>query len=155
MANTYTQIFIHSIFVVKGRQNLIPSDKKEELNKYITGIIQNKEHKLYIINGMPDHIHILFGLNPNESLSSLMKEVKRVSSLFINQNRWVTGKFEWQPGYGAFSYSKSQTAKVYKYIENQENHHKRVTFKEEYIELLKKFEIEYDDKFIFEDVYNI
>jgi putative transposase len=152
MANTYTQIFIHAIFVVKGRLNLIPKDKKDELYKYITGIIQNKHNKLYIINGMPDHIHILFGLNPDESLSSLMKEVKRVSSLYINKNKWVQGKFEWQAGYGAFSYSKSQTNIVCKYIANQEKHHKIKTFREEYIELLKKFEVEFDMKYIFEDI---
>ena len=101
---------------------------------------------------MADHIHILIGLNPIESLSALMKEVKRVSSLYINQNNWVKGKFEWQSGYGAFSYSKSQVTTVCKYIENQEIHHKRKTFREEYLEMLEKFEVEYDDKYIFEDV---
>ncbi len=155
MANTYTQIFIHAVFVVKGRYNLIPSNRKEELNKYITGIIKNKGHKLYIINGTSNHIHILIGLNPEESLSSIMKEVKRVSSLYINKNNWVTGKFEWQPGYGAFSYSKSQVDKVYKYIQNQEKHHSKKSFRQEYIELLEKFGVEYEPKYIFDDVINI
>ena len=152
MANTYTQIFIHIVFVVKGRANLIPSDKKEELYKYIAGIIKEKKHKLFIVNGMSDHVHILLGYNPIEALSELIKEVKRCSSMFINNNKWVRGRFEWQAGYGAFSYSKSQIDDVYRYIENQENHHKIKTFREEYIEMLKKFEVEYDEKYIFKDV---
>ena len=101
---------------------------------------------------MADHIHVLIGYNPKEALSDLIKEVKRCSSIFINNKKWVKGKFEWQLGYGGFSYSKSQLDKVYKYIENQEKHHKRITFREEYIELLKKFNIEYDEKYIFEDI---
>lgn len=152
MANTYTQIFIHIVFVVKGRANLIPSDKKEELYKYIAGIIKEKKHKLFIVNGMSDHVHILLGYNPIEALSELIKEVKRCSSMFINNNKWVRGRFEWQAGYGAFSYSKSQIDDVYRYIENQENHHKIKTLREEYIEMLKKFEVEYDEKYIFKDV---
>ena len=153
MANTYTQIFIHAVFVVKGRQNLIPNSKKDELFKYIAGIITEKGHKLFIVNGMSDHVHILIGYNPIEALSVLMKEVKRCSSIFINTNKWLKGKFEWQSGYGGFSYSKSQIDKVYKYIENQEEHHKKRTFREEYIELLKKFEVDYDEKYIFEEVF--
>lgn len=152
MANTYTQIFIHVVFVVKGRENLIPVDKKEELFKYIGGIIKGKEHKLFIINGMSDHVHILLGFNPVDSLSELIKEVKRCSSIFINNNKWVRGKFEWQAGYGAFSYSKSHIDVVYKYIENQERHHKKRTFREEYLELLKKFGVDYDERYIFENV---
>ena len=152
MADTYTQIYIHAVFVVKGRKNLIPTEKKDELYKYITGIIRNKGHKLLIINGMPDHIHIFLSMNPDMSLSSLMKEVKRVSSMYINQNRWVNGKFEWQSGYATFSYSKSQTGTVCKYIENQVIHHKRKTFMEEYVELLKKFEVEYKPEYLFEEV---
>lgn len=152
MANTYTQIFVHIVFVVKGRQNVIPQEKKAELFKFIAGIFKAKGHKLYIVNGMSDHIHALIGYNPNESLSELLKEVKRCSSIFINNNRWVRGKFEWQSGYGAFSYSKSQINKVYSYIENQEKHHKKRTFREEYVALLEKFEVEYDERYIFEDV---
>lgn len=153
MANTYTQIFIHLVFVVKGRQNLIPTENRDELFKYIAGIIKEKGHKLYIVNGMADHVHILIGYNPVEALSELMKEVKRCSSIFINNNNWVKGKFEWQSGYGGFSYSKSQIDKVYKYIENQEKHHKKRTFREEYIELLKKFDVRYDERYIFEEVF--
>jgi putative transposase len=152
MANTFTQLFIHVIFAVKGRQNIIPSQNQEELFKYITGIIKNKGNKLFIINGMPDHFHLLLGLNPDNSLSSFVKEIKRCSSLFINSNKWIKGKFEWQTGYGAFSYSKSQIDQVYKYIENQKKHHKQRTFREEYIILLKNFEIKYDEKYIFDEI---
>jgi putative transposase len=151
MANTYTQIFIHAIFVVKGRNNLIKSRFKDELYSYIAGIIKNKESKLLLINGMPDHVHLLIGLNPENSLSDLIKEVKRCSSIFINENKFVQGRFEWQPGFGAFSYSKSQVKTIYKYIENQVEHHKQNTFREEYIDFLKKFEVEYDERYIFED----
>ena len=152
MANTYTQIFIQVVFAVKGRQNLIPKDRKDDLYKYITGIIKNKGHKLIIINGMSDHIHIFISLNPDESISSLIKEVKRMTSIHINQNKWINGKFEWQRGFGAFSYSKSQLTDVCKYIENQEKHHKTKTFKEEYIEFLQKFEINYNPNYIFDEV---
>jgi REP element-mobilizing transposase RayT len=152
MANTYTQIFIQIVYVVKGRKNLIPLDRKEELFKYTAGIIRERGHKVYIVNGMSDHIHILLGYNPIESISELVKEVKRCSSMFINNNKWVRDRFEWQAGYGAFSYSKSQIDKVYKYIENQEKHHKKRTFREEYIEFLKKFEVDYEEKYIFEDI---
>ncbi len=155
MANTYTQILIHIVFAVKGRSNLISSKNKDELYKYISGIVQNKAHKLLIINGMPDHIHILLGLNPSESISNLVKEIKRMSSKFINERNWVKGKFEWQSGYSAFSYSKSHLNNIYKYIENQEIHHKKRTFREEYLELLKKFQIKYDKQYIFKDVENI
>ena len=151
MANTYTQIYIQVTFGVKGKINLIPNAKKEELYSYIGGIIKNKNHKLFIINGMPNHLHILIGLNPNESLSSLFKEVKRCSSKFINDNKWIVGKFEWQHGFGAFSYSKSHIITVYNYIKNQEEHHKTMTFREEYIKFLKKYEIDYDERYIFED----
>ncbi|MBM2816450.1 MAG: transposase IS200-family protein [Ignavibacteria bacterium] len=151
MANTYTQLYIQIIFAVKGRQNIIPTEKKDELYKYITGIVQNKEHKLFAINGMPDHIHIFISNNPDESLSGLVKEIKRCSSIFINQNKWVLGKFEWQAGYGAFSYSKSQLKQVCEYIENQENHHKKVSFKAEYIAFLKKYDVKFDERCIFKD----
>jgi len=152
MANTYTQIFIHVIFAVKGRMNLIPKDKKDEMYGYIGGIVNNKSHKLYVVNGMPDHVHLLFGFNPSESLSDLVKEIKRNSSKFINENKWFVGKFEWQHGYGAFSCSKSHVDKVFNYIRNQEEHHKKTTFREEYIAFLKKYEVEYDERYIFEDV---
>ena len=151
MPNTYTQIYIQIVIVVKGRNNLIPKEKKENLNKYITGIIRNKNHKLIAINGVPNHLHILIGLNPSEALSSLVKEVKRCSTNYINEQKWVRGKFSWQNGFGAFSYSRSQLNKVVNYIKNQETHHKRKTFREEYVELLKRFEIAYDERFVFDD----
>ena len=152
MANTYTQIYIQVVFVVDGRANIIPTKNKVELNKYISGIIKERGHKSIIVNGMSDHIHIFIGYNPDESLSTLVKEVKRCSANFINNNNWVIGKFAWQSGYGGFSYSRSHIDNVYEYIENQENHHKRRTFREEYIEFLQKYEITYDERFIFKDV---
>ena len=152
MANTYTQLYIQIVIVVKGRHCLIPNDKKENLYKYITGIIQNKKHKLISINGISNHIHFLIGLNPSEALSELVKEVKRCSTNFINEQKWLRSKFSWQKGFGGFSYSRSQLDKVVKYIENQEEHHKKRIFREEYIEMLKKFKVKFDDKYIFEEV---
>ena len=152
MAGAYTQIYIHLVYVVKGRENLIKTENKDELCKYITGIVQNKGHKMIAINGMPNHLHLLIGMKPVESLSELVKEIKRCSSMFINEKKWTKGKFQWQTGYGAFSYSHSQIPKVANYITNQEEHHKVRTFREEYLEFLKKFNIEYDEKYIFEDV---
>ncbi len=144
MANTYTQIHLQFVFAVKYREGLIQSRWKDELYKYITGIVQNHNHKLLAINGMPDHIHLLVGLRPSQSISELMQDVKGDSSKWINQNKLVKGKFEWQEGYGAFSYSKSQVPDVIRYIQNQELHHQKKTFAEEYLEFLNKFEIEYD-----------
>ena len=152
MANTYTQLFIHIVFAVKGRENIIKQANQDELFKYIGGIVKEKKHDLLIVNGMADHIHILLSLNPTLSISELVKEIKRCSSMFINKNKWVLGKFEWQSGYGAFSYSKSQIDKIYKYIENQQAHHKKKSFKEEYIEILKRFNVNFENKYIFNDV---
>lgn len=152
MANTYTQLYIQIVIVVKGRHCLIPNDKKENLYKYITGIIWNKKHKLISINGISNHIHFLIGLNPSEALSEFVKEVKRCSTNFINEQKWLRSKFSWQKGFGGFSYSRSQLDKVVKYIENQEKHRKKRTFREEYIEMLKKFKVKFDDKYIFEEV---
>lgn len=152
MANTFTQLYIQIVIVVQGRHCLIPNSGRENLYKYITGIIQNKNHKLISINGVSNHIHILIGLNPAEALAALVKEVKRCSTNFINEQKWMKGKFSWQNGYGAFSYSRSQLDSVIKYISNQEEHHKRKTFKEEYVELLKNFEVEFNERFIFDDV---
>ena len=152
MANTYTQIYIQIVIVVRGRHCLIPDEKKEILYKYITGIIQNKKHKLISINGTQNHIHILIGLNPAEALADLIKEVKRCSTNFINEQKWMRGKFSWQNGYGGFSYSRSHLDKVINYIKNQEKHHKQKTFREEYVEMLEKYKVEYDEKFIFEDI---
>jgi REP element-mobilizing transposase RayT len=152
MANTYTQIHIHFVFAVKFRNGIIQPQWKDNLYQYITGIIQNKNHKLLAINGMPDHIHILIGIRPSQSISDLMKDVKQGSSLWINENKLANGHFEWQVGYGAFSYSKSQLNSVIDYIKNQEIHHKKRTFREEYIQFLEKFEIDYDTEFIFKEL---
>jgi REP element-mobilizing transposase RayT len=152
MANTYTQIHIHFVFAVKFRHGIIQSKWKEDLYKYMTGVIQNNNHKLLAINGMSDHIHILIGLRPVQSISDLMKDVKQSSSKWINENKLTKGHFEWQEGYGAFSYSKSQINQVVNYIQNQELHHKKKTFKEEYLDFLEKFEIDYDERFIFKEL---
>jgi putative transposase len=150
MANTFTQIYIQIVFAVKGRQNLIASSRREELHKYITGIVQNRDQKMLSIFAMPDHIHILVGLKASVSISDLVRDIKTGSSKYINDNKWVMGKFNWQEGFGAFSYSKSHIDNVVKYIINQEEHHKAKSFKEEYIEFLEKFDIEYDEKYLFE-----
>jgi REP element-mobilizing transposase RayT len=154
MANTYTQIYIHIVFAVQGRQSLIPKECKEELHKYITGIIRNKEQKLITINSMPDHIHILIGMKPNIDLSSLVRDIKANSTKFINEKNWVRGRFNWQEGFGAFSYSHSQLNGIVNYIQNQEKHHSRKSFKEEYLEILKKFNVEYDMKYVFDWIGN-
>ena len=152
MSNTYTQIHIHFVFAVKYRAGVISKSWKDELYKYITGIIQSYDHKLLIINGMPDHVHILAGIRPTQSISNLMKEVKQNSSKWINESKFTEGKFEWQEGFGAFSYGKSQIKDVITYIENQELHHSKKTFLEEYKEILDKFGVEYDAQYIFKDL---
>ena len=149
MANTYSQIYIQAIFAVFGRQNLIKPDWKEEVYKYITGIVTNHDQKLIAINGVSDHVHILFGLKPSMSVSDLLKEIKSNSSRFINEKRFVRGKFRWQEGFGAFSYSRSQIDLVVRYIENQEKHHEKTSFKEEYLNFLENFEVDYDEKYLF------
>ena len=150
MANTYTQLYIHIVFSVKGRHALIPKQHKTELHKYITGIITNKKQKLIQINSMPDHIHILVGISPDIALSRLVKDIKVNSTRFINREQWCLGNFAWQEGFGAFSYSHSQIGKVATYIENQEAHHSHQTFREEYLEFLKRFGIAYDLKYVFD-----
>jgi REP element-mobilizing transposase RayT len=152
MANTYTQIHIHTVFAVQNRISLINKSWQERLYKYIIAIIQKHEHKVLSIGGMPDHIHILFGLRPTQALSGLMQEVKRDSSEWINANRLVRGRFSWQEGYGAFSYSKSHVPQVIKYIEGQEEHHKKKTFQDEYRKILKDFNLEYDERYIFKPI---
>ena len=149
MPNTYSQIYIQIVFAVKGRQNLIKPKNREELQKYIGGIVQNRNQKLLAIYAMPDHIHILVGISPAIAISDFVRDIKSGSSKFINDNNWTVGKFHWQEGYGAFSYSKSQIDNVIQYILNQEEHHKRKSFREEYIDFLQKFEIEYDEKYLF------
>lgn len=152
MANTYSQLYIQIVFAVKGRQNLIAHQWKDELYKYITGIISNEGQKLIAINGMPDHIHILIGLKPNKSISDLVRDIKANSSRFINEKRWIKGKFEWQTGFGAFSYSHSHLDKIIQYIKNQERHHAKKSFKEEYVAFLETFQIDYDNNYLFDDV---
>ncbi|MDQ6528657.1 IS200/IS605 family transposase [Flavobacterium sp. LHD-85] len=152
MANTYSQLYIQIVFAVKGRQNLISKNWKNEIFKYITGIITNQKQKLIAINGMPDHIHILVGIKPNISVSDLVRDIKSSSSKFINEQKWINGKFEWQTGFGAFSYGHSQLTPVIKYIENQEEHHKTKTFKEEYIAFLKLFNIDFKNEYLFDDI---
>ena len=149
MAHTYSQIYIHGVFAVAGRQNLVSKKHKEELHKYITGIVKKKKQKLIAINCMPDHTHILIGLKPDMAFSDLMQHVKANSSRFINEKRWVRGHFNWQEGFGAFSYSHSQLDVIIAYIRNQEKHHAKRSFKLEYIDFLKKYAIEYDAKYVF------
>lgn len=153
MANTFTQLYVHVIFAVKGRQNLISGRWKDELYKYITGIARNENQKLIAINGMPDHIHILLGMKPNKALSDIVRDIKSNSSRFINEKSWINGKFEWQNGFGAFTYSHSQLPTIIQYIENQEKHHKDKSFKEEYIDFLKLYEVEYNPQYLFDDVF--
>jgi REP element-mobilizing transposase RayT len=149
MANTYTQIYLHVVFAVEGRQNLIAPEHNDELQKYITGIVTAQKHKLIAINNMPDHLHLLVGLRPDVALSDLVRDVKAGSSKFINEKRWVTGRFSWQEGFGAFSYARSQLGAVIRYIQNQQKHHAKKSFRDEYLELLEKFGVEYDQKYIF------
>jgi REP element-mobilizing transposase RayT len=139
MANTYTQLHIQFVFAVQSRASLIHPDWEEELFKYISGIAKNHKHKMIAINGMPDHIHIFLGLHPTQSISNLMQVVKGESSEWINNKGFVKGRFQWQEGYGAFSYGHSQVTQVYRYIMNQKEHHKKTTFMNEYRELLKRF----------------
>ena len=150
MANTFTQIYIHVVFSVKQRASLIQQQWREELHKYIAGIIQNKDHKLLAINTTPDHIHIFIGMKPDTSLSELVRDLKANSSKWINEKKFLKTKFQWQEGYGAFSSSHSQLDEVIHYIQEQQEHHKKRTFKEEYVSLLKKYDVPYDSKYVFD-----
>jgi REP element-mobilizing transposase RayT len=152
MANTYTQIYIHYVFAVQNRFSLIQENWKTQLYKYMNGIVEQQGHKPFAINGMPDHVHILVSMNPTQAPSELMFHIKRSSSLWINENRFVTGKFSWQEGFGAFSYGKSQIPDIAQYIENQQHHHHKRTFQEEYLEFLEIFGIEYDERYVFKQV---
>jgi putative transposase len=148
--STYSQIYIQIVFAVKGRESLIQPEWEERLYKYITGIVQNREQKMLAIHGMPDHIHFLIGMKPNCNLSDLVREVKKSSNDFIKENNLSKFKFNWQEGFGAFSYSHSQLDNVIKYILNQKQHHKKQTFKEEYISFLEKFQVEYKPEYLFD-----
>jgi putative transposase len=152
MANTYSQIYLHFVFAAQNRISLISPKWQTDLYKYMGGIITQNGHKVYVINGMPDHVHTLVSMNPKQSPSDLMYEVKRSSSIWINNNRLVMGKFSWQEGFGAFSYGRSQIHSIANYIEKQDEHHAKRTFIEEYIEFLKLFEIEYDEKYIYKSI---
>ena len=150
MPNTYTQIYIHIIFSVKGRQSLIPKQHKSELHGYIMGIIRKKKQTVIQINSMPDHIHILVGITPDTTISNLVRDIKANSTKFINRKQWVVGKFQWQEGFGAFSYARSQLDNIINYIRNQEKHHSQKTFREEYLEILKRFDVPYDERYVFD-----
>jgi len=150
MSGTFTQIYIHAIFAVKGRENLLQKPWREEVFKYMSGIIKNKNQKPIIINGVSDHVHLLIGLRPTMCLSDLIRDIKNNSSKFINEQKYIRTKFYWQEGYGAFSYSHTQLQNVYDYILNQEEHHRKKTFREEYFDFLKKHEIQYDEKYLFD-----
>src|SRR5665647_1416518 len=150
MANTYTQLYIQFVFTVKGRENLIKEKFRDELEKVMCGIVTNHKSKVYAIYCNPDHTHIFVGLHPTISVSKLIEQVKSGSSNWLNGKKYIAGKFSWQDGYGAFTYSKSHIDNVVKYILNQSEHHKKLSFREEYLSFLNKFEIEYDSKYLFE-----
>lgn len=150
MANTYTQMNVQAVFAVKGRQNFLHENFRKKLFEYISGILKGINQFPLAVNGDSDHVHIFFELNPSTSVSDVMEKVKANSSKWINENHFIPGKFEWQRGYGAFSYSRNQRDNVIKYIVNQELHHQKQSFREEYLEILQKFEIEYDERYMFE-----
>jgi len=152
MANTYTQIHIQAVFAVQNRECIIHNSWKDELYKYIAGVVQNNNHKVLCINGMPDHIHILFGLRPSQSISDLLQDIKGSSSKWINDKNFVHGRFSWQEGYGAFSYSTYDVPAIIQYILNQTDHHRKKTLSEEYREMLKAFDVDFNDKYIFKPV---
>lgn len=150
MAGTYSQIYIQIVFAVNGRENLLQKPWREEVFKYISGIVKGKNQKPIIVNGISNHVHLFVGLKPSISVSDLVRDVKNNSSNFINEQRFVRGKFSWQEGFGSFSYAHSQIEQVYQYILNQEEHHKKKSFREEYLDFLKKFDVEYDEKYLFD-----
>ncbi len=150
MANTYTQCYFHLVFSPKNKEALIKKEWKDKLEKYITSVIQNNKHKLLAIGGVSDHIHILIGYNVNEKIPDLVEEIKTSSTKWIKEKKLSAFKFEWQRGYGAFTHSKSQIGNVVNYILNQENHHKKKSFKEEYLEILAKNDVQFDERFLFD-----
>ena len=150
MANTYSQIYIQVVFAVQGRQNLLQPEHKEELHKFIAGVVRNKNQKLIRINSVHDHVHILLSLKPDIALSDLVRDIKANSSRFMNKKGWVMGRFNWQEGFGAFSYSHSQLDQVINYINRQEEHHRQRTFKDEYFSLLEKFHVNFDPNYLFD-----
>lgn len=150
MANTYTQLYIHLVFSPKNREALIKKAWKDDLEKYITGIVENHKHKMLAIGSMPDHIHIFIGYNVNQTIPDLVENIKTSSNAWIKEKRFSKFKFEWQKGYGAFSHSHSQMDTVCQYILNQEAHHEKKTFREEYLEILKKNEVDYKEEYLFD-----
>ena len=150
MPNTYSQIYVHVVFAVKGRRNLVQKSWREELYKHITGTVQNKGNKLIAVGGIEDHVHILIGLNPSQVISDLVRDVKVSSTFFINRRGFVIGHFNWQEGFGAFTISKSEIPRVAGYIANQERHHKKLSFESEYKEILEENAIEYEEEYLFE-----
>ena len=150
MPNTYSQIYIQIVFAIKGREHFIKETFREELQKYMTGIVTNKKQKLYAIYCMPDHTHLFVSIKPDISISDLTRDIKANSSSFMKEKNFASEIFSWQEGFGAFSYSKSQAPDVVNYVLNQPTHHQKRTFKEEYLDLLYKFGIEYDEKYLFE-----
>lgn len=150
MPNTYSQLYVQIVFTVKGRQCFIKESFREELQKYISGIIAEKKQKLYAIYCMPDHVHIFVSMRPNMLLADLVRDIKAASSSFIKNKKWVNDGFSWQEGYGAFTYHKNQAKDVVNYILNQKEHHNKKTFREEYLAFLKEFEIEYEEKYLFQ-----
>jgi len=152
MANTYSKIYLHFVFAVQNRTSVIHESWKASLYSYMAGIIFNNGHKAYIINGMPDHVHALVSMSPVQSPSDLMYEVKRSSSIWINENHLASGRFSWQEGFGAFSYGQSQIPSIASYIEQQENHHKKQSFIDEYLQFLKLFEVEYDERYVYKPI---
>lgn len=150
MANTYSQIYIQVVFAVRGRENLIKREWKDVLYKYITGVVKNHGQKLIVIGGVSDDVHILLGIKPDIKLSDLVRDIKANSSRFINEKRFLKGRFYWQEGFGAFSYSISQLDDVIHYIQNQEEHHKTISFKDEYLKYLRRFQIDFDEKYLFD-----
>lgn len=150
MANTFSQIYLQFVFAVQGRQCLIAKENKEELHKYMTMLVQNRKAKMLAVHFMPDHSHLFVGFKPSVLISDFVKEIKVESNEFIKDKKWTRGKFSWQEGYGVFSYSHSQINRVIKYILNQEKHHEKKSFRQEYHQLLDRFEVSYEDRFLFE-----
>ena len=150
MAGTFSQVYIQYVFAVKGRENLIRPVFETDVYKYIAGIVTGKDQKVLAVNGMPDHVHVLVGLKPDMRISDLVRDIKNNSSNFINEKKWLKRKFSWQEGYGVFSYSESNFGRVIDYIKDQKRHHERRTFRQEHFLLLKKFNIPFEEKYLFE-----
>lgn len=152
MANTFSQIYLQFVFAVQGRHSVIEKQNKEELHKYMTAIVQSRKSKMLAVHCMPDHTHLFVGYKSSMLISEFIKEVKIRSNEFITEKKWIKGAFSWQEGYGAFSYGHSQINNVCNYIMNQEEHHKKRTFRQEYLKLLQKFEVPFEDRFLFESI---